>query len=190
MVYSADGKQELERFIFGRQSIEPGLCLADYVVPSQLRRVDYLAMFVTTIGEGVRALAEDWKDRGEYLRSHILQVLALEGAEAFAELLHQKIRQMWGIGDPTGLTMKDLFQAHYHGKRYSFGYPACPRLEDQSQLFHLLEIELNDLGLRLTEGYMMDPESSVSALVFHNPQAKYFSLSPADIERLEAEFQG
>ena len=189
IIYSADGKNELDRFVFGRQSEEPGLCLADYVVPSQLLRADYLAMFVTTIGEGVRALAEEWKDRGEYLRSHILQVLALEGAEAFAELLHQRIRQMWGIGDLPGLTMKDLFQAHYHGKRYSFGYPACPRLEDQSQLFRLLEIESNDLGVRLTEGYMMDPESSVSALVFHNPQAKYFSLSPADIERLEAEFQ-
>ena len=188
VVYSADGKHELERFIFGRQSDEPGLCLADYLVPWQLRRADYLAMFVTTIGEGVRALAEEWKNRGEYLRSHILQVLALEGAEAFAELLHRKIRQMWGIGDLPGLTMKDLFQAHYHGKRYSFGYPACPRLEDQSQLFRLLEIESNDLGLRLTEGYMMDPESSVSALVFHNPQAKYFSLSPVDIERLDAEF--
>ena len=189
VVYSADGKQELERFIFGRQSFEPGLCLADYVAPSQSQRADYLVMFVTTIGEGVRALAEEWKDRGEYLRSHILQVLALEGAEAFAELLHQKIRQMWGIGDITGLTMKDLFQAHYHGKRYSFGYPACPRLEDQSQLFRLLETESSGLGVRLTEGYMMDPESSVSALVFHNPEAKYFSLSSADIERLETEFQ-
>ena len=187
VVYSADGRYELERFIFGRQSDEPGLCLADYVVPSNLLRPDYLAMFVTTIGEGVRALAEAWKDRGEYLRSHILQVLALESAEAFAELIHQKIRQMWGIGDPPGLSMKDLFQAHYHGKRYSFGYPACPRLEDQSQLFRLLEIDSSELGLHLTEGYMMDPESSVSAMVFHNPEAKYFSLSPLDIERLEAE---
>jgi 5-methyltetrahydrofolate--homocysteine methyltransferase len=189
VVYSADGKHELERFIFGRQSETPVLCLADYLVPIQSLQPDYIAMFVTTIGEGVRSLAEEWKERGEYLRSHILQVLALEGAEAFAELLHQKIRQMWGIGDLPGLTMKDLFQAHYHGKRYSFGYPACPRLEDQAQLFRLLEIESNDLGVRLTEGYMMDPESSVSALVFHNPQAKYFSLSPTDIERLEAEFQ-
>ncbi|HJU09427.1 MAG TPA: vitamin B12 dependent-methionine synthase activation domain-containing protein, partial [Candidatus Binataceae bacterium] len=187
IVYSADGKHELESFIFGRQSDAPGLCLADYVVPCQLLRPDYLAMFVTTIGEGVRALAEEWKDNGEYLRSHILQVLALEGAEAFAELLHQKIRQMWGIGDPPGLAMKDLFQAHYHGKRYSFGYPACPRLEDQEQLFRLLEIDANQIGVRLTEGYMMDPESSVSALVFHNPEAKYFSLSSGDIERLESE---
>jgi 5-methyltetrahydrofolate--homocysteine methyltransferase len=147
-------------------------------------------MVVTTIADGVRALAEEWKDQGEYLRSHILQVIALESAEAFTELLHQKMRQMWGIGDPAGLTMKDLFQAHYHGKRYSFGYPACPRLEDQAQLFRLLEIEQTGLGLHLTEGYMMDPESSVSAMIMHNPEAKYFALSAADIEELEQELDG
>jgi len=186
-VYAPDGKHPLERFIFGRQSETPGLCLADYVTPAASGRPDYLAMMVTTIGEGVRALAEEWKDQGEYLRSHILQILALEGAEAFAELLHLKLRQMWGIGDPPGLTMKDLYQGHYHGKRFSFGYPACPRLEDQTQLFRALELEQSGLGVRLTEGYMMDPESSVSAIVFHNPLAKYFTLSPADIEALERE---
>ncbi len=187
MVYAPDGKRVLETFTFGRQSDAPGLCLADYVTPAASGRPDYIAMMVTTIGDGVRALAEEWKERGDYLRSHILQVLALEGAEAFAELLHQKIRRMWGIGDPDNLTLKDLFQAHYHGKRFSFGYPACPRLEDQAQLFRLLEIEQNNLGVRLTDGYMMDPESSVSAIVFHIPLAKYFSLSPADIEALERE---
>lgn len=187
MVYAPDGKRVLETFTFGRQSDAPGLCLADYVTPAASGRPDYIAMMVTTIGDGVRALAEEWKERGDYLRSHILQVLALEGAEAFAELLHMKIRRMWGIGDPDNLTLKDLFQAHYHGKRFSFGYPACPRLEDQAQLFRLLEIEQHELGVRLTDGYMMDPESSVSAIVFHNPLAKYFSLSPADIEALERE---
>jgi 5-methyltetrahydrofolate--homocysteine methyltransferase len=190
MVHRADSKHILETFRFGRQSDDPGLCLADYVLPASSGRTDYMGMFITTIGNGVRALADDWKDRGEYLRSHILQVLALEGAEAFAELLHLKIRTMWGIGDPPELALRDLFQAHYHGKRFSFGYPACPRLEDQAQLFRLLEIDHNELGVRLTEGFMMDPESSVTAMVFHNPLAKYFSLSPSDIESLEREFAG
>jgi 5-methyltetrahydrofolate--homocysteine methyltransferase len=189
MIYGPDGRTELENFRFGRQADDAGLCLADYVTPASSGRADYLCMFVTSIGEGVRKLAEEWKDKGEYLRSHILQILALEGAEAFAELLHQKIRAMWGIGDPPGLSLKDLFQARYHGKRYSFGYPACPRLEDQAQLFRLLELDKNDIGMRLTEGFMMDPESSVSAMVFHNPMAKYFSLSAQDIERLEQEFR-
>ena len=79
-----------------------------------------------------------------------------------------------------------MFRTQYHGKRFSFGYPACPRLEDQEQLFRLLNVETN-LNVELTEGFMMDPESSVSALVFHHPDAKYFNLSERDIERLEQE---
>ncbi len=187
-IYSSDGKTALESFTFGRQSEPPHLCLADYVAARDSGRTDYLSMFVTTIGTGVRALADDWKNNGDYLRSHILQILANEGAEAFAELLHLKIRQMWGIGDASKLTLKDLVQAHYQGKRYSFGYPACPRMEDQEQLFRLLEVEKNAIGVNLTEGFMMDPESTVSAFVLHHPEAKYFSLSPADIDRLEREF--
>jgi 5-methyltetrahydrofolate--homocysteine methyltransferase len=94
---------------------------------------------------------------------------------------------MWGIGDPAGTTKKDLFRAHYHGKRFSPGYPACPRMEDQEQIFRLLEVDQQNVDVRLTEGYMMDPEASVSAIVIHHPDAKYFSLSPADIEALERE---
>ncbi|HLI81083.1 MAG TPA: methionine synthase [Candidatus Binataceae bacterium] len=187
MILSPDGKNVIESFIFGRQSDAPGLSLADYIAPRDSGRLDYVSFFITTIGTGIRALAEEWKKSGDYLRSHILQVLGLEGAEAFAELLHEKIRAMWGIGDPSTTTKKDLFQAHYHGKRFSPGYPACPRLEDQEQIFRLLEVDKQNVDVRLTEGYMMDPEASVSALVIHHPDAKYFSLSPSDIERLERE---
>jgi 5-methyltetrahydrofolate--homocysteine methyltransferase len=189
MVLSPDGAAVVASFRFGRQSEAPALCLADYIAPRDSGRLDYLCLFVTTIGTGVRALAEEWKGKGDYLRSHILQVLALEGAEAFAELLHLKIRRMWGFGDPPGLTNKDLFRANYRGKRFSFGYPACPRLEDQAELFRLLDIERQNLGVALTEGYMMDPEASVSAMVFHHPEARYFSLSSADLELLERELR-
>jgi 5-methyltetrahydrofolate--homocysteine methyltransferase len=151
--------------------------------------MDYIAIFVTTIGPGVRALSEQWKDEGEFLNSHILQALALEGAEAFAELLHQRLRQMWGFGDPSGISYQDLFRTQYRGRRYSFGYPACPRLEDQEQLFRLLDVNAN-IGVELTDGYMMDPEGSVSALVLHHPDAKYFNLSEQDIDRLEEEIEG
>ena len=188
MLLSPDGKTELGRFRFGRQSAAPYLCLADYVAAKDSGRADYLCLSIVTIGPGVRSLADRWKDEGNYLRSLILQVLANEGAEAFAELMHSKIRQMWGIGDPPDLKKKDLFQSHYRGKRYSFGYPACPRMEDQTQLFKLLEVDRNDIGAMLTEGFMMDPESSTSAIVFHHPECKYFNLSPDDAERLEAEF--
>ncbi len=186
LVYAPDGETVLERFYFGRQSQREGLCLADYARPVGSGQPDYVAMFTTTVGPGVRALADEMRERGEFLNSHILQVLALESAEAFAELLHKQIRQMWGIGDPAGLTYQDLFRTQYRGRRYSFGYPACPRLEDQEQLFRLLDVTPN-IGVELTEGWMMDPEGSVSALVFQHPEARYFNLSEQDIERLEAE---
>ena len=184
-IYAPDGSTTLEKFHFGRQSQRDGLCLADYTAPTG-GPVDYVAMFVTSIGPGVRELAEKWMAEGQYLNSHTLQALALEGAEGFAELLHQQIRQMWGFGDSPELTHQDLFRTQYRGRRYSFGYPACPRLEDQEQLFRLLEVSEN-LPVELTEGFMMDPESTVSAMVFHHPNATYFTLSERDMERLDQE---
>ena len=192
IIYRPDGATELERFYFGRQQARDGLCLSDYARPDGPGPNDYVAMFATTVGPGVRALAERWKNAGRYLDSHTLQALAIESAEGFAELLHKRIRSMWGIGEPSGLKLggaaelRDLFRANYRGKRYSFGYPACPRLEDQAKLFALLNVTDN-IGVELTDGYMMDPEGSVSALVFHHPDAKYFNLDEADIARLEAE---
>ena len=187
LVYGSEDRKTAEEFYFGRQSQRDGLCLADYVLPLSSGKTDYVGMFVTSIGNGVRGLAERWMAEGHFLNSHILSALALESAEAFAELLHQQIRQMWGLGDTAGTTHQDLFRTQYRGKRFSFGYPACPRLEDQEQLFRLLDVHAN-LDVELTEGYMMDPESSVSALVFHHPDAKYFNLSERDIERLELHF--
>ncbi|MCY4415693.1 MAG: hypothetical protein OXE87_05215 [Chloroflexi bacterium] len=192
IVYDSDAETQLERFYFGRQSDKDGLCLADYARPVGDGTADYLAMFTTSIGPGVRDLSERWKDGGRYLDSHTLQALAIESAEAFAELLHKRIRSMWNIGEPSGLKvngeeeLRELFRANYRGKRYSFGYPACPRLEDQEKLFSLLGVTEN-IGVELTDGYMMDPEGSVSAVVFHHPDAKYFNLDEADIERLESE---
>ena len=184
LIYGPEDKRVAEEFYFGRQSQREGLCIADYLLPQSGGNVDYVGMFVTSIGNGVRQLAETWMAEGQFLNAHILQALALESAEAFAELMHQQVRQMWGFGDPVGTTPQDLFRTQYRGKRFSFGYPACPRLEDQEQLFRLLEVPAN-LDVELTEGYMMDPESSVSALVFHHPDAKYFNLSERDIARLE-----
>ncbi len=190
LVYSPDGQSVLETFYFGRQSQRDGLCLADYVRPKDNPDgpddVDYVAMFITSVGPGTLELSERLKAEGRFLDSHILQALALESAEAFAELLHQQIRQMWGFGDPPGVSHQDLFRTQYRGRRYSFGYPACPRLEDQDKLFRLLDVTAN-IGVELTEGFMMDPESSVSALVFHHPDAKYFNLNEQDVDRLERE---
>ena len=163
-------------FQFPRQPREPFLCLSDYVSTKAQR--DAVAFFVTTAGRGIRDKAEVLKSRGEYLKSHVLQALALEMAEAYAEYLHFLIRRLWGFPDSPQLTMMERFQAKYRGKRYSFGYPACPRLEDQEILFSLLNPK--DIGVELTEGFMMDPEASVSALVFHHPKATYYSVNEKD----------
>ena len=125
-------------------------------------------------GEGIRALADQHKAAGDFIKMHGVQALALETAEAYAELLHSQIRSMWGVPDKTDMTMLERFRAEYSGKRYSFGYPACPRLEDQEKLFAALKPE--DIGVQLTDGCMMEPEASVSAVVFHHPQAYYFSV--------------
>jgi len=162
---------------FSRQRKLDGLCLADYVQPrdqAKLNPTDTLAAFVVTVGSGVRQLAELLKNRGDYLKSHIVQALALESAEAYSEMLHSQIRKAWGFPDPPEMTLMERFQAKYRGKRYSFGYPACPRLDDQSLLWQLLQP--NEIGVQLTDGFMMDPEASVSALVFHHPAATYFSV--------------
>jgi 5-methyltetrahydrofolate--homocysteine methyltransferase len=152
---------------FPRQDRTGGLCLTDFVLPD-----DHVALFVTTAGDGVRDQVEEWKNKGEYLKSHAFAALALETAESAAELLHAKLRAAWGFPDPPVLTLEDKLAARYRGKRYSFGYPACPDLAFQRQLFQALHPE--PIGVHLTEGDMMDPEASVSALVFHHPDARYF----------------
>ncbi len=162
---------------FPRQRRENGLCLSDYVSPAVGSQRDTVAAFVVTVGRGVRQLAETLKERGEYLKSHVIQALAIESAEAYAEMLHGQLRTAWGFPDSPDMTAMERFQAKYRGKRYSFGYPACPRLDDQAILWDLLKP--NEIGVQLTEGFMMDPESSVSALVFHHPQATYFSVGKA-----------
>jgi len=163
------GGSELARLEFPRQTTGERLCLADYLRDDV---DDFIALFALTCGQGVRELAAGRKDRGEYVRSHALSALAIECAEAFAEMLHARLRTLWGFPDPPDLPISEKLKGRYRGIRVSFGYPACPNLADQQILFRLLEPET--IGLHLTEGFMMDPEASVSALVFHHPAAKYF----------------
>lgn len=178
---------------FPRQPGAGRLCLADYVRPvrtvstdttagsaaaradagpADTAPVDTVCLLAVTAGRGIARTAVKWREKGELVRSHALQALALETAEATAEWLHSKIRAWWGFPDPPGMTMKDRFQAKYRGRRYSFGYPACPDLSQQQVLFRLLRPE--DIGIELTDGFMMDPEASVSAMVFHHPACRYF----------------
>jgi 5-methyltetrahydrofolate--homocysteine methyltransferase len=175
ILFDPDGSaNEVMRFTFPRQAGGERLCLPDFSRPLSSGERDSIALFVVTCGEGIREKAEQFKEAGDYLKSHLLQALALELAEATAEYVHKRIRDAWGITDDPALSLKQIFNAEYQGIRVSFGYPACPEISDQDKLFSLLKPE--QIGVKLTEGYMMDPEASVSALVFHHPEGKYFAV--------------
>ncbi|MDB4868279.1 MAG: metH [Cohnella sp.] len=169
-----DTSRVLKRFTFPRQQVEPFLCLADFLKSVDSGVMDTVGFLVVTAGQGAREQAEQWKESGDYLRSHALLATALELAEGLAERVHQIMRDNWGFPDPADMTMKQRFGARYQGIRVSFGYPACPDLEDQGPLFELMHPE--DIGVELTEGFMMDPEASVSAMVFAHPEAQYFNV--------------
>ena len=165
----------LHTFQFGRQPRADGLCLSDYILDAEEGRRDHLVLFVVTAGSRVREESERAKQAGEFFKAHALQALAIETAEGCAEWLHRRIREDWGFPDPPTMTMQERFTSRYRGKRYSFGYPACPNLDDQQGIWKLLHPE--EIGVELTEGMMMEPEASVSALVFHHPDCAYFTAS-------------
>ncbi|WP_413307742.1 methionine synthase [Bacillus sp. 1P10SD] len=166
--------QIIETFDFPRQDSAPHLCLADFLKSVDSGVMDYVGFFTVTAGRGIREKADEFKADGRFLESHALQSLALETAEGFAELIHRQMRDRWGFPDPLDFSMQDRFAAKYQGQRFSFGYPACPDLEDQKKLFKLIQPE--EIGIQLTDGCMMEPEASVSAMVFAHPEARYFNV--------------
>ncbi|MBY0597267.1 methionine synthase [Bacillus bingmayongensis] len=168
-----DHTRALERFSFPRQVKAPYRTLGDYLRPVG-DEMDYVAFLSVTVGQGVRDIADEWKEKGDYLRSHAIQSLALELAEGLAEKTHMLIRDRFGIPDSPEMTMEERFRTKYQGIRVSFGYPACPELADQEKLFRLIQPE--EIGISLTEGFMMEPEASVTAMVFAHPEARYFSV--------------
>jgi 5-methyltetrahydrofolate--homocysteine methyltransferase len=177
VVYDAaepDARREVERFSFPRQPGDRHLCLADFVRPVGHDELDYMGLTLATVGqqatdEAQRLFAADrYRD---YLELHGLSV---EMAEALAEYWHARMRTEWGFPDEGDVSLASIFRQGYRGGRYSFGYPACPRLEDHEQLFRLLKPER--VGMELTEEWQLVPEQSTSALVFHHPEAKYFII--------------
>lgn len=171
LLYGPDGRA-LETIEFPRQHDSERLCITDFFSPHGEKK-DYTALLALTCGEGVAEFAHVEREKGNYLRSYIVEALALGLAEAFAEILHYRIRRDWGFAEAR--SEQPLRKVHYRGRRYSFGYPQCPELAHQRKLFNLLKPE-GDVKVKLTDGFMMDPEASVSAFVLHNPKAKYFYI--------------
>ena len=127
-----------------------------------------MSLFLSvTVGEGVRDIAEEWKAKGDYLRSHAIQSLALELAEGLAEKTHMLIRDRWGIPDSPELTMEEYFEQNIEEYAYHLVIQHAQELADQEKLFGLIHPE--EIGISLTEGFMMEPEASVTAMVFFSP---------------------
>lgn len=164
---------ELLRFTFPRQKEGRRLCISDFFARAGSGKTDVLGLSLVTIGAKASIETQRLFEAGEYTRYLYLHGLSVETAEALAEYHHKKMREELGIGGEDSPHIRDLFHQKYQGSRYSFGYPACPNLEDQTKLFKLLDPETN-VGVRLTSGFLLEPEQSTSAIIVHHPAAKYF----------------
>ena len=165
--------RELLRFTFPRQKEGRRLCISDFFAAPSSGKMDVLGLSLVTIGPKASVETQRLFEGGEYTRYLYLHGLSVETAEALAEFHHKKMREELGIAGEDSPHIRDLFHQKYRGSRYSFGYPACPHLEDQTKLFALLKPEEN-VGVRLTSAFLLEPEQSTSAIVVHHPGAKYF----------------
>ena len=165
--------KEFLRFTFPRQREGRKLCISDFFAPKSSGKMDVIGLSLVTIGSKASIETQRLFEAGEYTKYLYLHGLGVETAEALAEYHHKLMRQELGIAGEDSPHIRDLFHQKYRGSRYSFGYPACPNLEDQTKLFALLHPEEN-VGVRLTTGFLLEPEQSTSAIVVHHPAAKYF----------------
>jgi len=171
---SPDTRVELTRFPFPRQAVEPYLCIADFFRPVESGEVDYAAFHIVTMGPEVTEAAARLRAADRYQDYLFLHGLGVEMTEALAEMWHRRIREEWGFVDEDGPSLAGLFRQQYRGGRYSWGYPACPDLEDNEKVASLLDA--SRIGVTCSEetSFQYHPEQTTSAIICHHPQAKYF----------------
>jgi 5-methyltetrahydrofolate--homocysteine methyltransferase len=166
--------RELLRFTFPRQEGRRKLCISDFYRTVESGQYDVLGLQLVTVGDRATELAEQLRKENKYQDYLYLHGFGVESAEALAEFWHKRMRQELGFGSEDDPSVRKLFQQKYRGSRYSFGYPACPNLEDRTLITKLLKPE--EIGVTLNENFMLVPEQSTDALVAHHPQAKYFDV--------------
>jgi 5-methyltetrahydrofolate--homocysteine methyltransferase len=164
--------QEWMRFQFPRQRKAPWLSIADFFRPVDSGETDYAGFHVVTMGAVASAREKELFAADKYRDYLLLHGLSVEMAEALAEMWHRRIREEWGFAAEDGPTLTGLFKQQYRGSRYSWGYPACPDLDDQTKVAELLEIDR--IGVVVTEEFHLVPEQSTSAIIVPHPEAKYF----------------
>ena len=174
IVYAEDKRTERLRFHFPRQIGRKRWCLSDFFRPVESGEMDVLAMQCVTAGPDVAPYEKQLFEQGDFTEYLYIHGIGVQVAEALAEMWHKRVRQELGIADKDGSTMREIFACHFQGCRYSFGYPACPDLQDETKLFALLDP--SRIGCTLSENWMIQPEQSTSAIIVHHPEARYFNV--------------
>jgi 5-methyltetrahydrofolate--homocysteine methyltransferase len=154
----------------------PNISLSDFVAPIETGKADYIGAFAVTAGIGIEKLIEQFERDHDDYNSIMIKAIADRLAEAFAELMHERVRkEFWGYNRQEKLSSEELIEEKYQGIRPAPGYPACPDHTEKRILFDLLDAE-SKVGIQLTESFAMYPASSVSGWYFSHPEAKYFGL--------------
>ncbi|MDE2005312.1 MAG: methionine synthase [Rhodospirillales bacterium] len=174
ILFDTDGETERARFTLPRQPKEDGECIADFVRDVDDATRDVIGLQVVTMGARASEVSRAWFEENRYQDYLYLHGLSVEMAEAMAEYVHKRIRAEMGFAAEDEREMEKMLAQGYRGSRYSFGYPACPKLEDQVPILGLLDA--GRIGVSLTDEFQLDPEQSTSALVILNKRAKYFSV--------------
>jgi 5-methyltetrahydrofolate--homocysteine methyltransferase len=174
IVFEPDGSTELCRFNLPRQPKDDGECIADFFRDVDDAERDVIGLQVVTVGQKASDTARVWFEDNRYQDYLYLHGLSVEMAEAMAEYVHKRIRAELGFAAEDDRDIEKMLAQGYRGSRYSFGYPACPKLEDQAPLLRLLDAER--IGVSLSDEWQLHPEQSTSAVVVLNPHAKYFSV--------------
>jgi 5-methyltetrahydrofolate--homocysteine methyltransferase len=175
IVYAEDGRTPRIRFTFPRQPGGRHLCLADFFAATDSGRMDVVGCMLVTVGPRASEVTRQLFEEHNYTDYLYLHGLSVEAAEALAELWHKRMREELGIAGDDSPDLTRLFRQEYRGSRYSFGYPACPNLEDQAGLCELLQPER--IGVKLSDEFQLEPEQSTSAIIVHHPEAKYFNIT-------------
>jgi 5-methyltetrahydrofolate--homocysteine methyltransferase len=164
--------REFTRFSFPRQETRRRLCVSDFFRSVESGEFDVLGVSLVTVGDKASEAAQELFKANKYQEYLYLHGFGVESAEALAELWHKRMRQELGFGSEDSPKIAQLFQQGYRGSRYSFGYGACPNLEDRAKIVAMLQPE--SIGVTLSENFMLVPEQSTDAIIVHHPQAKYF----------------
>jgi 5-methyltetrahydrofolate--homocysteine methyltransferase len=189
-LYESESKKVLGNVHCVRQQVAKAddssyVSLADFIAPKESGKTDYFGMFAVSAGKGLEQLVAMYEKEGDSYSSLMAKILADRLSEAFAEYLHEQVRKnYWGYDPSENLEISDMLHVKYRGIRPAPGYPACPDHSEKQQIFDMLKVQSN-IGVTLTDSYMMNPAASVCGYYFAHPQSRYFAIGAIGADQLQ-----